>query len=131
MSDLHYLLASAGLAWMQLMTASLIRARAWTPEGMVIGFGNRDDVPKESPLGGRADRAAKNMLENLVLFAVVLLAARGLGAQASRLVLGCQLFFFSRVVYFGIYLAGVKYLRTAVWLVSVVGIALVALAAFR
>ena len=39
--------------------------------------------------------------------------------------LGAQLFFWARLVYAPVYLAGVPWVRTAVWLVSIVGLILI------
>jgi uncharacterized MAPEG superfamily protein len=58
-----------------------------------IGFGNRDNLPEPTPLAARADRAARNMLENLVLFVAAIVAARFSGADPQDLALGSQLFF--------------------------------------
>src|SRR5688500_16096854 len=114
-ADLHYLAYSAVLTWEMLMTASLTRAKAWTPKGFILALGNRDDMPEPSPLAGRADRAAKNMLENLVLFAVVVLVARLGGVAPDQIATGAAVFFWARVAYFLVYLAGIPYLRTVVW----------------
>jgi uncharacterized MAPEG superfamily protein len=126
MTEIHYLLLSALLLWVMLLSASLIRARAWTPPGLRVAFGNRDDVPEPSPVAARADRAARNMLENLVLFVAVLAAAYFSGALSERTVLGAAIFFWARLAYFGIYLAGIKYLRTLTWAVALGGIGLIA-----
>jgi uncharacterized MAPEG superfamily protein len=127
-ADLHYLAYSAVLTWVMLMAASLIRAQAWTPKGFVIAAGNRDHLPEVSPLAGRADRAAKNMLENLVLFAVVVLVARLGGIAPDKIATGAAIFFWARVAYFFVYLAGIPFLRTAVWMVSVAGLVMIMLA---
>jgi len=127
-TDIRLLAYSVVLTWMMLLSASLIRARAWTPPGMVVAFGNRDDLPEQSPLAGRADRAARNMLENLVMFAALVLVANLVKVPSERLEVGARLFFYARVLYFPIYLAGVKYLRTAVWAVSVAGMVQILLA---
>src|SRR5688500_3518655 len=74
--DIAMLLASLALTWVMIMTGSMIRTVAWTPNGFVRSLGNRDDLPPPTPLAERADRAAKNMIENLVLFLGVLMAAR-------------------------------------------------------
>src|ERR1043165_4972006 len=116
-TDLRLLTYSVVLTWLMLLSASLLRARAWTPPGMVVAFGNRDDVPEPSPLAGRADRAARNMVENLVMFAALVCVANLLRLPSERLELGARLFFYARVLYFPVYLAGIKYLRTAVWTV--------------
>jgi uncharacterized MAPEG superfamily protein len=128
-TDLRMLVYSTVLTWVMLFTASTLRSRSWTPSGMKIGFGNRDDVPEPTPLAARADRAAKNMLENLVLFVAAIVAARFSVADPEDLALGSQLFFHARVAYFAVYLAGIPYLRTLVWAVGVTGITLVLAAA--
>jgi uncharacterized MAPEG superfamily protein len=127
-ADLHYLAYSAVLTWVMLMAASLIRAEAWTPKGFVIAAGNRDNLPAPSPIAARADRAAKNMLENMVLFAVVVLVARLGGVPPEDVAPGAAIFFWARLAYFFIYLAGIPFLRTAVWAVSITGLVMIMLA---
>jgi len=123
--DLKWLLASVVLAWLMLIAASLYRARAWTPTGLKLAFGNRDDLPPPSPMAGRADRAARNMLESLILFSALLLAAHAAGQAGARVLLGAQLFFWGRLAYAPLYWAGIPYLRTAAWGVAVAGMVLV------
>ena len=123
--DVHVLAYSAALAWFMLITAAFFRTRWWTLRGLGLAFGNRDDLPDASPLAGRADRAARNMLENLLLLAVLVLAARLAGAAPERIARGARVFFWARVLYFPVYLAGIKYLRTALWAVGVVGLAMI------
>ena len=87
--------------------------------------GNRDDMPEITGWAGRASRAHRNMLENLVLFAVLVLAAKMLNISNTSTVLGAQLFFFGRIAHAVIYLIGVSWLRTAAWAVSIVGLLLI------
>lgn len=128
MTDLRYLALSAVLTWVMLIVASMLRSRSWTPAGAKVAFGNRDDVPEPSPLAARAERAARNMLEGLLLFTALVAAVRlgGKPAPASA----AALFFWARLVYFPVYLAGIAYVRTAVWIASVVALARIAVAAF-
>ena len=62
--------------------------------------------PRASPRGqrpaGRADRAAKNMLENFLLFSALVLAAHAGGRAGARVDLGARIFFFARLAYFPI-----------------------------
>ena len=74
----------------------------------------------ETPMGGRADRAAKNAIEALVFFAPLAVLAHLAGMDAEVL-LGAQIAFWARVAYVPIYIAGVKYVRSLVWIVGVVG----------
>ncbi len=128
MTDLQYLALSAVLTWVMLIVASLLRSRSWTPAGVRVAFGNRDDVPAPSPLAGRADRAARNMLEGLLLFTALVAAVRlgGKPAPAGA----AALFFWARVAYFAVYLAGIPYLRTLVWSIGVLALGRIAAAAF-
>src|SRR5689334_14039763 len=121
LTDVQSLIFSALLTFVMLLTASFVRNRMWSPAGMKIGLGNRDDVAEPTALSARADRAARNMLESMPLFVGVVVAARYAGAPADQLTLGSTLFFWARLAYFGVYLAGIAYLRTAVWIVAVLG----------
>ena len=78
-----------------------------------------------SDWAGRAARAHRNMLENLVLFAILVLVARAVNVSNAMTLLGAQLFFWSRVAHAIIYIAGIPWLRTAVWGVSVIGLILI------
>ncbi|WP_457323723.1 MAPEG family protein [Roseateles sp. P5_E11] len=110
------------LTWLSALMASLIRARAWTPKGLMLAMGNRDHMPEATPLAGRAQRAAANTLENLLFFAALALVAQASGATGERVLLGAQVFLWARVAFLAVYLAGIPYLRTAVWTVSIVGL---------
>ena len=111
------------LTWVTVLVASLIRARAWTPSGLMLAMGNRDDLPPATPLAGRACRAAANTFENLVFFVALALAAQLAGVGANeRVLLGAQVFLWARLVYLAVYLAGIPFLRTGVWTVSIVGL---------
>jgi uncharacterized MAPEG superfamily protein len=129
MNDLpHLLVYAALLTWASLMVASLLRTNGLTPRGMALAFGNRDKLPEPTPLAARADRAAKNTMENFVLFAALALTAMATGRQGSMVVLGAQVFFWARVAYLPVYWAGITYLRTAIWTVGVIGLGMMAFA---
>ena len=126
---LKLLIASAVLNFAMILVSAVLSARLYTPAGFLWASGNRerplaDDAPP--PVAGRADRAAKNMSENMVLFTPVLLAAHAGGADPATLTLGAQIFFGARVLYWPTYLVGVPFLRTALWGVSLVGVFMIA-----
>ena len=127
---IYYLLASTLLYWLMLMYASLAHARGWTIPGMLLALGNRDKMPDRTAALGRADRAAKNMGENLLIFAIVALAAVSIGAPREKVLLGGQIFFFARLLYWPVYLVGIPYLRTLVWAVALGGVAVITMAFF-
>jgi len=121
----------AVINWLLLLAASLMRARAWTAQGMMIALGNREGLPTPIGLAGRTDRTARNMLENLVLFSVITLVAFAAGVTDPKVELGARLFFWGRVLYIPIYMAGIPLARTAAWAVGVVGMGMIVTALFQ
>ncbi len=116
------------LAWSVALTLVLvvIAAMGATLEvGLPRLAGNRENMPEMSSWAGRAARAHRNMLENLVLFAILVFAARFANVSNTITVLGAQLFFWGRVAHAVIYIAGIPWLRTAAWTVSVIGLLLI------
>ena len=93
--------------------------------GLPMLAGNRDGLPEIKGWGGRAARAHRNMLENLVLFAILVLVAVVAGRTNAMTLLGAQIFLCARVVYALVYMAGIPWLRTAVWGISVIGLAMI------
>ena len=85
--------------------------------------GNREDLPPITGWADRAARAHRNMLENLVLFAALVLVAQVAGKANATTALGAELFFWARLVYVPVYVIGIPWVRTGVWAVSVVGLA--------
>jgi uncharacterized MAPEG superfamily protein len=93
-------------------------------------IGPRDEAgPPIGKIGARLERALKNFLETFVLFAAVVLLAQAMGRHSANSALGAQLYFWARLAYVPTYAAGVPFLRTLIWAVSLVGIVLVFLAA--
>ena len=111
------------LTFVSIMAAAVLRNREWTPEGMKLGLSNRDNLPDPTPLGGRAVRAASNTQENFILFVALALTAHAVGAD-EQATLGAQVFFWARLVYLPVYWAGITYVRSAIWGVGTVGLAL-------
>ena len=103
-----------------VVAGAAIRNQEWTKEGRDIGLGNRDNIKEATPMGGRAERAARNSVEAAVFFVPLALIANGAGMDAEVL-LGAQVAFLARIAYVPIYIAGIKYLRSFVWIVGVVG----------
>lgn len=116
------------LVWSVLLTfvQMLIAVTGATLQvGLPTLAGNREGLAPCTGWAGRASRAHHNMLESLVLFAVLVLVAVAAGKTNATTLLGAQLFFWARVAYAAVYLAGIPWLRTGVWFVSVVGLVLI------
>ena len=103
-----------------VVVGGAIRNQEWTKEGRQIGLGNRDNLKEATPMGGRVERAAKNSIEAAVFFVPLALIASAAGLDAEVMV-GAEIAFWARIAYVPIYIAGIKYLRSLVWIVGVVG----------
>jgi uncharacterized MAPEG superfamily protein len=127
MTDITVLLCSTALLWLMLLTASALRTQGLAPGGFGRAMGNRDDLPALTPLAGRADRAARNMLENLVIFTALIAALHFAGKASAQAQLGANIFFWARVAYWPIYLTGSR-LRSVIWTISIIGLGMIAAA---
>lgn len=88
-------------------------------------IGNRENMPELDGWAGRAARAHRNMIENLVLFAALVFVVQATGRANAMTALGAQLFFWGRLLYAPIYVAGIQWLRTGAWGVSIIGLLLI------
>jgi uncharacterized MAPEG superfamily protein len=123
---LWHVVCLAGVTWLSVLMASLIRAKGWTFPGLVYAMGNRDNPPPATALAGRADRTAKNNLENFVLFLALAMVTHVANANPERATLGADIFFWSRLAFVVVYYAGIPYLRTLVWTAGSVGLVIMA-----
>jgi uncharacterized MAPEG superfamily protein len=91
--------------------------------GLKWNASNRDGEPK--PLTGAAARAARanfNFLETFPFFAAAVLAVLLTKTNTPHTAFGAELYFWGRVAYLPIYIIGIPYVRTLVWVVSFWGL---------
>jgi uncharacterized MAPEG superfamily protein len=120
---LFYLLLSVILCFVQMLIAA---AGANKQVGLPRLAGNREALPEMTGWAGRARRAHLNMIENLVLFAPLVLITAISGRANATTAMGALIFFWARLAYAVIYLIGVPWLRTLAWAVSVIGMVMIA-----
>jgi uncharacterized MAPEG superfamily protein len=120
--ELAYLVWSAALTFVLVLVAV---SGATLQVGLPVLAENREGLPEFTGWAGRAQRAHRNMLENLILFAILVLVAHAVGVRNSMTLLGAQLFFWGRVAHAVIYVAGIPWARTGAWAVSVIGLLLI------
>jgi uncharacterized MAPEG superfamily protein len=109
--------------YLGLVYIFLAAALATHQRGLHWNAGNRDGEQK--PLTGaavRANRASGNFLETFPFFAVAVLALVHQKLGTPHTALGAQLYFWARALYLPVYVAGIPYLRTLVWAVSLWGL---------
>jgi len=84
------------LVWATALTLlqGIIAAVGTIPQlGLPAIAGNRENLPPIQGWAGRAQRAHRNMLESLVLFAALVLVAHAAGRSNAMTVLGAQFSF--------------------------------------
>ncbi|SRR5690554_6284584 len=107
----------------QLFIAATLMTRQ---RGLKWNASARDaDPPPLTGVAGRADRALRNFLETFPFFAAAVLAVVATGSGDAVTALGAAVYFWARVVYVPLYLAGIPYLRSLVWAVSLLGMLMV------
>lgn len=121
-TDMTMLIASATLT--VLLALPYTMGHLLT-RGLFVMAGNREDFPPGAGWIGRAHRAHLNMVENMVPFAALVLAAAVTGKANAWTALGAQVFFYARIVHAVVYIIGVPWLRTLAWFACVIGMALV------
>jgi uncharacterized MAPEG superfamily protein len=121
--ELQMLVWSVVLGLAQLFLAATLGTQQ---RGLAWNAGARDDVPKPlTGVAGRVDRALHNFLETFAFFAVAVLVVTATARNDAQTALGAQIYLWSRVAYVPVYAAGIPYLRTLIWVASLVGLLMV------
>lgn len=111
------------LAVVQILLFDFARTSQY---GLKWNTGARDEeMPPLSPMAGRLHRAQNNLFETLPLFIGAVLVAHVAGQNGPLTWWGSALYLAGRLVYVPLYAYGVRGLRSAVWMVSAVGLAMV------
>lgn len=120
------------LAWatiLGLLQIALVATCSVVQRGLPWAVSPRDGaMPALTTIASRLDRARGNFLETFPFFVALVLANHVLQQHDSMTILGAQLYFWARVAYVPAYAAGIPYLRTLIWAVSIVGLVLLLVA---
>ena len=96
--------------------------------GSAWNAGPRDNEAKpKGKLAGRAARASKNLQETYPAFIGLLLAMILTGDTTGWGLFGGTVWLVARIVYIPLYLKGIPYIRSLVWLGSLAGLVVMAL----
>ncbi len=90
----------------------------------------KDNAPKLTVMGGRAQRALDNLKETLPVFLGVALLLQIQGTTDGLAQTGAMVFLIARVLYMPAYIVAIFGLRTATWTVGWVGIGMMVFALF-
>lgn len=117
------------LAWaivLGLVHLMLDAGMKTSERGLAWNASARDGEAKPlGPVAGRVNRSWSNFLETFPMFAAAVLAVVVAERTGDRTALGAQLYFWARLAYIPAYAAGIPYVRSVVWGVSLAGIVLV------
>lgn len=91
--------------------------------GVLWNAGNRDGEPEPlNKFAARANRADRNFLETFAFFAAAALAVVLAHKNGMQTAIGAQIYFWARVAYLPVYIVGIPYLRTVIYIASIWGI---------
>lgn len=114
------------LALVQIMLTANLRT---AETGIQYNASARDgEAPPPRPVTARLQRAQANLFETLPLFIGAVLIAHVSGSEGDLTLWGCWMYLVARIVYIPLYAAGIPYVRSLVWLVSLAGLVMVLVA---
>lgn len=128
-TELTYLAATLVLALVQVFLPAFGRT---VQHGLKWNAGPRDaDAPPPGRVTGRLERAQANLYETLPLFIGAVLIAHVAGQTGPMTAWGAALYFWARLIYVPLYAFGVPYVRSLVWLASLIGLVMILFALFN
>src|SRR3954470_19604613 len=106
------------LIYLTYVTA--LTAMLWVPyildriavRGLIDTVGYPDNPKPQSVWAQRLMKAHANAVENLVVFATLVLVASALGISGSSLAMAAMIYFWARVAHAIVYVLGLPWLRT-------------------
>jgi len=111
------------LALVHVFAAVRVKTRQY---GVAWNMGARDEVlPPPQPIVGRLARAQANFFETfpIVIAAILIVSVAGLTNRWTEI--GAIVWLAARILYLPVYAAGIPRIRTLIFLVSVIGIAMI------
>ena len=121
--ELKMLLFTVALFFVQLIAQVVAEVMQ---HGLGYAMSSRDDWKNPTGIAGRIERAYFNLLESMPPFAALVLIVLYTGNANENTALGAQVYFWGRVLYVPAYVAGIPVVRTLIWTVSMLGMALIA-----
>jgi uncharacterized MAPEG superfamily protein len=120
--ELKNLALGAVLLFVHIFTATRFKTAQY---GRKWNVGARDEaLPAESVMTGRTMRAQSNFLETFPIAIVALLGVVIAGKTSPTTALGGWIWLGARAVYLPLYAAGVPVIRTVVWTIGMIGLAM-------
>ena len=121
--ELKILALGALLLFIHIFIATRFKTAQY---GRKWNVGARDEeLPESNPVSGRLMRAQANFQETFPIAIVALLGVVVAGKTNQWTAIGGWIWLGARIVYLPLYWAGVPVIRTVVWTIAMIGIAIV------
>ena len=121
--ELKILALGAVLLFVHIFTATRFKTAQY---GRKWNIGARDEeLPPPAPITGRTIRAQANFQETFPIAIVALLGVVLANKTSASTALGGWIWLGARVVYLPLYAAGIRVIRTIVFMISMVGLVMV------
>jgi uncharacterized MAPEG superfamily protein len=112
------------LKYLTLITA--FTALMWIPyilnmimvRGLIDAVGYPENPKPMAAWANRMQAAHYNAIENLAVFAALVLIAHVAGVKGEATALACVIYFWARVVHFAVYTFGIPWVRTLAFVVG-------------
>ncbi len=122
MTLLDYVVLSVALYFANIVVQAVFGNMRYDPKTLL---GPRDDFAPEGLYLMRAKRAQANFTEAMAMFVPLALIAHLTDKSAGLATLGAAVFFWARLAYLIVYVAGAPVVRSLVWTVGVIGVLMV------
>ena len=109
---LTYVAALTGLLWVPYILDRV------AVRGLLDAVGYPENPKPQSPWARRLMKAHANGVENLVVFATLVLAAHALGVTGTAVATACMAYFWARVVHVLSYTLAIAWVRTLAFAVG-------------
>ncbi len=114
-TELLYLVLTTTLTGLIWIPYIIDRVALW---GLTTAVGYPENPKPQSPWARRMMAAHENAVENLVIFAGLVLAAHALGISNGATATACVVYFWARVVHLAAYTFAVPWVRTLAFAVG-------------
>ena len=112
LSSLIWVVALTALMWIPyILNTIMVR-------GLVDAVGYPDNPKPVAPWAVRMKAAHYNAVENMAVFATLVLVLNAAGISNETTVLACEIYFWARLLHFIVYTAGIPWVRTLTFAVS-------------
>jgi len=117
-----------------LVLTTVLTGLLWIPyiinraavRGLHDAMGYPANPPPQAPWADRLQKAHYNAVENLVLFAALVLTANAIGLADPAIGTAAMVYFWARVVHAAVYTFGIPWVRTLSWTVGWLALAVIA-----